>query len=204
MRVRAPPPAPVDRLVDPFGLATVQAARPTAHRGVRSEGQPHDARHRYDARPRALLGPASIDSSRGRRTCAGSLCLSCSPAWPSARGGRRLPELRNKRSGGVEQRGQEVRLIRCGLPLHEGFRLRGKVVGAHPQLIDTVGEPTGKWCLLRPTRKCGHRSHQGTTSCASIPGVAHPRLGTSRSVVEVVADEPRAAGPALGYNSVHG
>jgi hypothetical protein len=48
----------------------------------------------------------------------------------------------------TEQRGQEVRLIRCGLPPHQGFRLGGKVVGTHPQLIDTVGEPPGKWCPL--------------------------------------------------------
>jgi hypothetical protein len=48
----------------------------------------------------------------------------------------------------AEQRGQEVRLIRCGLPTHKGFRLLGKVVGAHPQLIDLVGEPPGKWCPL--------------------------------------------------------
>jgi hypothetical protein len=48
----------------------------------------------------------------------------------------------------AEQRGQEVRLIRCGLPPHQGFRLGGKVVGAHPQLIDTVGEPPGRWCPL--------------------------------------------------------
>ena len=48
----------------------------------------------------------------------------------------------------AEQRGQEVRLIRCGRPAHQGFRVRGKVVGAHPRLIDYMGEPPGKWCPL--------------------------------------------------------
>ena len=49
----------------------------------------------------------------------------------------------------AEQRGQEVRLIRCGLPPHQGFRLGGKVVGTAPQVLtDSVGEPPGRWCPL--------------------------------------------------------
>jgi hypothetical protein len=36
----------------------------------------------------------------------------------------------------VEQRGREVRLVRCAGPPRPGFLSRGKVVGSTPQLID--------------------------------------------------------------------
>ena len=36
----------------------------------------------------------------------------------------------------VEQRGREVRLVRCVGPPRPGFLSRGKVVGTSPQLID--------------------------------------------------------------------
>jgi hypothetical protein len=48
----------------------------------------------------------------------------------------------------VEQRGREVRLVRCSWPPRPGFQSRGKVVGTSPQLVDVIGgEPRfGPFC----------------------------------------------------------
>ena len=48
----------------------------------------------------------------------------------------------------AEQRGQQVRLIRCGRSAHEGFSLLGRFVGTHPRLVDYMGEPPEKYCIL--------------------------------------------------------
>jgi hypothetical protein len=94
----------------------------------------------------------------------------------------------------AEQRGQEVRLIRCGRPAHKGFRIRGKVFGTHPFLVDYVGEPPEKWYAPDDRRSVlSPVPPRNYLLCIDFPWPNRGRA-TGRSLVKVVADE---LGPSL-------